>query len=97
MNAMLLAFLEIGLHPVVPEQGSVGASGDLAPLAHLALPIVGRGEKKMVTMTKMRSAIATALLRSKQQIPHYYETIDIDVEQGHGDGAHGAAGAAAAR
>jgi histidine ammonia-lyase len=39
----LLAFLERGLHPVVPEQGSVGASGDLAPLAHLALPLIGRG------------------------------------------------------
>ena len=31
------------IHPVVPEQGSVGASGDLAPLAHLALPLIGRG------------------------------------------------------
>jgi histidine ammonia-lyase len=40
----LLAFLEAGLHPIVPEQGSVGASGDLAPLAHLALPLIGRGE-----------------------------------------------------
>jgi histidine ammonia-lyase len=40
----LLAFLEAGIHPVVPEQGSVGASGDLAPLAHLALPLIGRGE-----------------------------------------------------
>ena len=39
----LLAFLEAGIHPVVPEQGSLGASGDLAPLAHLALPLVGRG------------------------------------------------------
>jgi histidine ammonia-lyase len=39
----LLAFLAAGLHPVVPEQGSVGASGDLAPLAHLALPLIGRG------------------------------------------------------
>jgi histidine ammonia-lyase len=39
----LLEFLDRGLHPVVPEQGSVGASGDLAPLAHLALPVVGRG------------------------------------------------------
>ena len=33
----LLAFLALGIHPVVPAQGSVGASGDLAPLAHLAL------------------------------------------------------------
>jgi histidine ammonia-lyase len=39
----LLAFLEHGIHPIVPEQGSVGASGDLAPLAHLALPLIGRG------------------------------------------------------
>jgi histidine ammonia-lyase len=40
----LCAFLEHGIHPVVPEQGSVGASGDLAPLAHLALPVIGRGQ-----------------------------------------------------
>jgi histidine ammonia-lyase len=39
----LLALLEHGIVPVVPEQGSVGASGDLAPLAHLALPLIGRG------------------------------------------------------
>jgi histidine ammonia-lyase len=43
----LLAFLEHGLHPVVPEQGSVGASGDLAPLAHLALPLIGRGQVEL--------------------------------------------------
>jgi len=40
----ILGFLELGIHPVVPSRGSVGASGDLAPLAHLALPLVGRGE-----------------------------------------------------
>ena len=39
----LLDFLRLGIHPRVPEQGSVGASGDLAPLAHLALPLIGRG------------------------------------------------------
>jgi histidine ammonia-lyase len=43
----LLAFLENGLHPVVPEQGSVGASGDLAPLAHLALPLIGHGRVEL--------------------------------------------------
>ena len=43
----LLQFLERGLHPVVPEQGSVGASGDLAPLAHLALPLIGRGQVEL--------------------------------------------------
>ncbi len=40
-------FLELGIHPVVPEQGSVGASGDLAPLAHLALPLIGRWEVEL--------------------------------------------------
>ena len=35
--------LRLGIHPIVPSQGSVGASGDLAPLAHLALPLTGRG------------------------------------------------------
>ncbi|MGA8138115.1 MAG: aromatic amino acid lyase, partial [Pseudomonas gingeri] len=33
-----------GVHPVIPSQGSVGASGDLAPLAHLALVLIGEGE-----------------------------------------------------
>jgi histidine ammonia-lyase len=39
----LVDFLRLGIHPLVPAQGSVGASGDLAPLAHLALPLIGRG------------------------------------------------------
>ncbi len=41
---MLCEMLNRGLHPVVPEKGSVGASGDLAPLAHIALSLVGEGE-----------------------------------------------------
>jgi histidine ammonia-lyase len=40
----ILELLAAGVHPVVPSQGSVGASGDLAPLAHLALVLVGEGE-----------------------------------------------------
>jgi histidine ammonia-lyase len=40
----MLAFIELDLIPVVPEQGSVGASGDLAPLSHLFLPLLGEGE-----------------------------------------------------
>jgi histidine ammonia-lyase len=40
----LLTFDRIGLTPWVPSRGSVGASGDLAPLAHLCLPLIGRGE-----------------------------------------------------
>ena len=39
----LVDFLERDLLPVVPSQGSVGASGDLAPFAHLALPVIGEG------------------------------------------------------
>ncbi|MEZ4381514.1 MAG: histidine ammonia-lyase [Nannocystaceae bacterium] len=40
----LLAMLDRGVTPFVPSQGSVGASGDLAPLAHLALVVIGEGE-----------------------------------------------------
>jgi histidine ammonia-lyase len=40
----LIAFLRFGIHPVIPARGSVGASGDLAPLAHLALGLIGEGE-----------------------------------------------------
>lgn len=39
----LLRFEQIGLTPRVPSKGSVGASGDLAPLAHMCLPLIGRG------------------------------------------------------
>src|SRR5579859_4460290 len=41
---LICAMLNKGVHPVVPSQGSVGASGDLAPLAHLALAMIGEGE-----------------------------------------------------
>jgi histidine ammonia-lyase len=44
----LLGCLNGGLVPHVPSRGSVGASGDLAPLAHLALPLVGEGEARIV-------------------------------------------------
>ena len=40
----LLEYLNLGIHPRVPEVGSVGASGDLAPLAHIALSLMGEGE-----------------------------------------------------
>jgi len=41
---LLCAMLNAGVHPVIPSRGSVGASGDLAPLAHLALVVIGEGE-----------------------------------------------------
>jgi histidine ammonia-lyase len=40
----LVGFLNHDIHPVVYEQGSLGASGDLAPLAHLSLPLIGEGQ-----------------------------------------------------
>ncbi|MCU0490882.1 MAG: histidine ammonia-lyase [Chloroflexaceae bacterium] len=41
---LLLDLLNAGVHPIVPEKGSLGASGDLAPLAHMSLPLIGAGE-----------------------------------------------------
>ena len=43
---LLCELLNHGVHPVIPERGSVGASGDLAPLAHLALVLIGEGEAR---------------------------------------------------
>jgi len=54
----LLEMLNRDILPVVPSRGSVGASGDLAPLAHLALPILGRGR---VTFDGEEMAAAAAL------------------------------------
>lgn len=55
----LVSLLNRGVHAVVPEQGSVGASGDLAPLAHLALCAIGEGEA-FYEGTRMSSSDALA-------------------------------------
>jgi histidine ammonia-lyase len=57
----LLFFLNHGIHPVVPSRGSVGASGDLAPLAHLALALIGEG---MVLQDGRPVPAAMALLKT---------------------------------
>ena len=57
----LCQMLNRGVYPVVPEKGSVGASGDLAPLAHLALALIGEGES---FFEKERLASADALARA---------------------------------
>ena len=58
---LLCEMLNRRVHAVVPEKGSVGASGDLAPLAHLALTVIGEGE---VFFEGQRMATAEALQRS---------------------------------
>src|SRR3989440_3864911 len=59
---MLCELLNRRVHPVVPEKGSVGASGDLAPLAHLALTLIGEGE---AFLDGERMATGEALPRAK--------------------------------
>jgi histidine ammonia-lyase len=68
----LCAMLNAGVHPVIPSQGSVGASGDLAPLAHLALVAIGEGEaiyqgRRMEGGEALRAAgIAPLTLEAKE-------------------------------
>ena len=70
----LCEMLNRGVHPVVPSQGSVGASGDLAPLAHLSLVLIGEGEawhegKRLAGAEAMRGAdIQTLVLEAKEAI-----------------------------
>jgi histidine ammonia-lyase len=69
---MLCQMLNRGVHPVVPEKGSVGASGDLAPLAHLALSLIGEGEafsegERMASSDALRRMkLEPALLEPKE-------------------------------
>ncbi|MGH9586620.1 MAG: histidine ammonia-lyase [Acidobacteriaceae bacterium] len=57
----LVSMLNARVHPVIPARGSVGASGDLAPLAHLALALIGEGE---VIFEGARTASSKALQRA---------------------------------
>ena len=59
----LLAFINAGIHPVMPQKGSVGASGDLAPLAYLAAAIAGFDEAEVMYQGKRMSA-PDAILKS---------------------------------
>ncbi len=59
---LLFDMLNEGIHPVIPEKGSVGASGDLAPLAHLALGLIGEGP---VEYKKRQMLGSTALKKCK--------------------------------
>jgi histidine ammonia-lyase len=69
---LLVALLNAGVHPVIPEKGSVGASGDLAPLAHLALVVIGegeafyKGERMPGGEALRRAAIAPIVLAAKE-------------------------------
>jgi histidine ammonia-lyase len=69
----LIAMLNRGVTPVIPEKGSVGASGDLAPLAHLALTVIGEGE---AFYRGERMASATALQRAEIQ------PLELEVKEG---------------
>src|SRR5712691_940757 len=70
----LCAMLNHGVHPVIPSQGSVGASGDLAPLAHLAQVMIGEGEAEFQSArltgseALARAGIAPLALEAKEGI-----------------------------
>src|SRR5262249_30936847 len=59
----ILEFLNNDVLPVIPSQGSLGASGDLAPLAHLALSLIGEGE-----VWSDEGPVPTARLLEKKRI-----------------------------
>lgn len=73
---LICAMLNKGVHPVVPSQGSVGASGDLAPLAHLALSMIGEGH---VWAEGGRVTSAEALKRAQIRplVPEAKEAISL--------------------
>lgn len=60
----VVAMLNAGIHPVIPEQGSVGASGDLAPLAHVALAVMGEGEVTVDDVARHPSSVVRTFRRT---------------------------------
>ncbi|HET6248848.1 MAG TPA: dihydrolipoamide acetyltransferase family protein [Tepidisphaeraceae bacterium] len=57
-------------------------SAEQAAKAAAELPVrVARGEKELIPFTKMRAAIGKALQKSKQTVPHFYVTVDVDIEE----------------
>jgi histidine ammonia-lyase len=73
---LLCEMLNRGVHPVVPSQGSVGASGDLAPLAHLALAMIGEGES-IFENTRMSGEEALRRAGLKPLVPKAKEAISL--------------------
>ena len=73
VTELLCEMLNCRVHPVVPEKGSVGASGDLAPLAHLALSVIGEGE---VFFEGKRIASAEALERAN------LKAVELEAKEG---------------
>ncbi len=73
---LICAMLNHGIHAVVPSQGSVGASGDLAPLAHLALAMIGEGEVWSGS-GRMSSADALRGAGIKPLVPEAKEAISL--------------------
>src|SRR5438046_2403172 len=65
LPARLLELLGRGLLPVVPDKGSVGASGDLAQLAHLAQPLIGEGRLRRAGARDRRGVAAAQLLAAE--------------------------------
>jgi histidine ammonia-lyase len=78
---LICSMLNKGVHPVVPSQGSVGASGDLAPLAHLALAMIGEGQvwQGNAGAQNGRTSSAEALQRAgiKPLVPEAKEAISL--------------------
>jgi histidine ammonia-lyase len=68
----LLALLNAGVHPHVPSRGSVGASGDLAPLAHLALVLIGEGHARIGTAGADGDDKRDAQRDGLQAVPYIY-------------------------
>lgn len=71
----LYNLIQAGIYPIIPEFGSVGASGDLAPLAHLALPLLGLGE---VIYQGMKMSSQQALIKAN------LEPFELSLKEGLG-------------
>lgn len=80
---LLKDLLNNDVHPVIPEQGSVGASGDLCPLSHMALPLIGEGEVSFTDENGQLQTMPCEVFRQTAKAASFgYQPVKLGYKEG---------------
>lgn len=80
---LLIDMMNNNIIPVIPSQGSVGASGDLAPLSHLVLAMIGKGKVQIIKNVFEKNASFTKIISSKEALKKIgLKPIELDAKEG---------------
>ena len=80
---LLIEMINQNIIPVIPSQGSVGSSGDLAPLSHLVLAMIGEGDVQIINDVLDEKAVATKIIPAKAAFKKYkLESVKLGAKEG---------------